>query len=58
MKYRIYEVDMCDKATLQCILEDEDRAKQFRNLMYTIQEKCIESGEQREMMRYVIISDM
>lgn len=58
MRYRIYEIDLSDVATLQCVTDDEDRAKQIRNLLYNVQEKCLEDGSQRERMRYVIISDM
>ena len=58
MKYRIYEINLCDEATLQCVVEDEDRAMQIRNLLYNVQEKCLEDGSQHERMRYVIISDM
>ena len=60
--HRVYEIDMCDVATLQCTFPDNDgegydRAKQFRNLLYNIQEGCIKDGEQIERHRYVIISD-
>lgn len=58
MRYRIYEIDLCDVATLQCVVEDEDRAKMIRNLLYTVQEKCLADGSQHERMRFVIISDM
>lgn len=58
MKYRIYEIDLNDVATLQCVTENEDKAKQIRNLLYTVQEKCMADGSQRERMRYVIIYDM
>jgi hypothetical protein len=58
MKYRIYEVDLSDRCVLQCVVENEDRAKQIRNLLYTIQEKCMADGSQTERMRYVIICDM
>lgn len=58
MKYRIYEIDLSDVATLQCVTDDEERAKMIRNLLYNVQEKCLADGSQRERMRFVIISDM
>lgn len=58
MKYRIYEVNLMDEATLQMVVDDEDKAKLMRNLLYTVSERAIQEGEQFEHMRYIIISDM
>lgn len=60
MIYRVYEIDLCDVATLQCTFKGPDayeKAKQMRDLLYVVQDKCLETGEQRERMRYVIIGD-
>ena len=56
MKYKVYQISINDEATLMCIFEDEDRAKQFRNLMYFCDER-IRNEEPLEMFRYVIIYD-
>ena len=55
MKYRIYEINLMDEATLQMIVDDYDKAKLMRNLLYNVQESAIKDGEQFERMRYVII---
>jgi len=57
MKYKVYQISLCDEATLMCAFEDEDRAKQFRNLMYICDERSRAGGEPIEMFRYVIIYD-
>lgn len=58
MKYNIYQIDLVDNATLLCtFIDDYDKAKMFRNLMYTADEKVRqeEPNEMHEMYRYVII---
>lgn len=57
MKYKVYQISLCDEATLMCTFEDENRAKQFRNLMYICDERSRAGGEPIEMFRYIIICD-
>lgn len=60
MIYKVYEINLCDVATLQCVFKGPDayeKAKQMRALLYVAQDKCIELGEQHERMRYIIIED-
>lgn len=57
---KIYEIDLSDVATLQYVFKGPDayeKAKQMRNALYIVQDKCLETGEQRERMRYIIIED-
>ena len=56
MKYKVYQISLCDEATLMCAFEDEDRAKQFRNLMYICDERT-RAEQPLEYFRYVIIYD-
>lgn len=61
MKYKVYEVNLVDEATLQCVFEGNEEgyqnAKKMRTLLYNLQEKNVEEEGLREMMRYIIICD-
>lgn len=61
MKYKVYEVNLIDEATLQCVFPGDEagyeKAKRMRELLYNVQERCIKDGEQFERMRYIIIND-
>ena len=59
MKYRVYQIDLADNATMLIEFSEEDRAKMFRTMMYACDEKEREEYERLgrlvESYRYVII---